>query len=84
MAESEQESERETIRHKEDALLLERIEMLESQVLFYSNANDKVSLGKKIKCLIGAIFCRENLELFLSITALVISISTAAYILYFR
>jgi|1_EtaG_2_1085319.scaffolds.fasta_scaffold146859_1 hypothetical protein len=63
--------------------LLERIEMLEEQVIFYNRQSTSESFGKRVISLVSRIFCRENLELFLSIAALAISISTAVFILYF-
>ena len=66
-----------------ESCLLERIEMLEQQVLFYNHQKARAPLVKRILPIISSIFCRENLELFLSLAALAISVSTAVFILYF-
>jgi chaperonin cofactor prefoldin len=62
--------------------LQERIESLELQVEKYNEKESgKAVIFSRLGGYISSLFCRQNLELFLSVSALVISVATALYLL---
>ena len=72
-------------RNKRSATMEERLSLLEDQIEYYrTTQTPKISIVKKIFTAAARVFCRENLELFLSILSLTVSVLVAAYILYYR
>ena len=69
---------------KKDLVIEERISLLEAQVEYLSTQSPNVPIRQKLLNIVTRVLCRENLELFLSISSLVVSALVAAYILYYR
>mgnify|MGYP001463286605 CR=1 FL=1 len=60
--------------------LEKRLEVLESEIAKHRDKK-KLRIFSRFKKYIASLFSRQNLELFLSLSALAISIATAAYLL---
>tara|TARA_R100000664_G_C2758624_1_gene147666 strand:+ start:3239 stop:3466 length:228 start_codon:yes stop_codon:yes gene_type:complete len=67
---------------KKEECLEERIKVLESQLSYYLNGDRKIGLGKRLLRVTSSIFSRSNLELGLSLAALIVSLTVAYIVLY--
>lgn len=66
---------------KEEESIDSRLRALESELEMYrKDAKDKKSFYSFVSSCAGRLFCRQNLELGLSISALAISLAVAMYI----